>query len=91
MFHPRANEYMTAATEIELERSGKAVKADQSLRDQLKTYSATKNHKIQHGYYSFFSIQLIHLFNYLINSSIIIISVYNYNGFFLFVNIYHSI
>ena len=36
------NEYMTAAVEIDLERSGKAVKADQSLRDQLKTYSAMK-------------------------------------------------
>ena len=42
MFHARVNEYMTAAVEIDLERSGKAVKADQSLRDQLKTYSAMK-------------------------------------------------
>ena len=42
MFHVRVNEYMTAAVEIDLERSGKAVKADQSLRDQLKTYSAMK-------------------------------------------------
>ena len=42
MFHARVNEYMTAAVEIDLERSGKVVKADQSLRDQLKTYSAMK-------------------------------------------------
>ena len=42
MFHARINEYMTAAVEIHLERSGKAIKADQSLRDQLKTYSAVK-------------------------------------------------
>ena len=42
MFHARVNEYMTAAVEIELERSGKAVKAGQSMRDQLKTFSAIK-------------------------------------------------
>lgn len=42
IFHARVNEYMTATAEIELEKSGKAVKADQSLRDQLKTYSSTK-------------------------------------------------
>ena len=42
MFHARVNEYVTAAVEIDLQRSGKALKADQSLRDQLKTYSALK-------------------------------------------------
>ena len=42
MFHARVNEYMTAAVEVELEKSGKAVKADQSLRDQLKTFSGMK-------------------------------------------------
>lgn len=42
IFHARVNEYMTASVEVELERSGKAVKADQSLRDQLKTFSALK-------------------------------------------------
>ena len=42
IFHARVNEYMTASVEIELERSGKAVKAEQSLRDQLKTYSGIK-------------------------------------------------
>ena len=42
MFHARINEYWTASTEIELQRSGKAVKADQSLRDKLKTLSAMK-------------------------------------------------
>ena len=40
VFHARVNEYMTAS--IELERSGKVVKADQRLRDQLKTFSALK-------------------------------------------------
>ena len=34
------NEFMTAAVEIELQKSGKAVKADQCLVDQLKTFSA---------------------------------------------------
>ena len=42
IFHARVNEYMTASIEIELERSGKVVKADQSLHDQLKTFSALK-------------------------------------------------
>ena len=42
MFHARVNEYFTASTEIELQRSGKAVKAEQSLCDQLKTFSAMK-------------------------------------------------
>ncbi len=40
LFHARVNEYMRASIELELERSGKAVKADQSLRDHLKTFSA---------------------------------------------------
>ena len=42
MFHARVNEFMTASVEIDLERNGKAVKVDQSLRDQLKTFSAIK-------------------------------------------------
>ena len=42
MFHARVNEYMTASIEIELDKMGKAVQADQSLRDQLKTFSALK-------------------------------------------------
>lgn len=40
MFHARVNEFMTAAEELELEKKGKAVKVDQCLRDQLKTYSS---------------------------------------------------
>ncbi len=43
LFHARVNEFMTASVEIELERCGKAVRADQSLRDELKTYSALKS------------------------------------------------
>ena len=35
----RINEYMTAADEIDLQETGKVVKADQSLRDKLKTFS----------------------------------------------------
>ena len=42
LFHARVNEYMTAAVEIELEKNGKAVKADQCLRDHLKTFSGMK-------------------------------------------------
>ena len=42
IFHARVNEYMTASIEVQLERSGKVVKADRSLRDQLKTFSALK-------------------------------------------------
>ena len=42
MFHARVNEYMTASVEIELERRGKAVEVEQSLRDQLKTFSGLK-------------------------------------------------
>ena len=42
MFHARVNEFMTASIEIELEKSGKAVQAEQSLRDQLKTFSGLK-------------------------------------------------
>ena len=42
IFQARVNEYMTASIEIELEKSGKVVKADQSLRHQLKTVSALK-------------------------------------------------
>ena len=42
MFHARVNEFMTAAVEVELDRSGKAVKVDQCLRDQLKTFSSMK-------------------------------------------------
>lgn len=42
LFHARVNEYITASTEIQLQESGKAVTADQSLRDQLKTFSSLK-------------------------------------------------
>ena len=42
MFHARVNEYMTASIEIDLERSGKVVQVEQSLRDQLKTFSGLK-------------------------------------------------
>ncbi len=42
LFHARVNEYMRALIELELERSGKAVMADQSLCDHLKTFSAMK-------------------------------------------------
>lgn len=42
LFHARVNEYMTASTEIELERRGRAVEVEQSLRDQLKTFSGLK-------------------------------------------------
>lgn len=43
LFHARVNEFMTASVEIELERHGKAVRVGQSLRDELKTYSALKS------------------------------------------------
>ena len=46
VFHARVNEYMIAAEEIELEREGKAVKADQSLRDTLKTFSGMSSRTI---------------------------------------------
>lgn len=42
LFNARVNEYMTASVEVQLEESGKVVTADQSLRDQLKTYSGMK-------------------------------------------------
>ena len=42
IFHARVNEYMAATEEIELEQKGKAVKAEQCLRDQLKTFSGFK-------------------------------------------------
>ena len=43
IFHARINEYFSAAEEIELEQSGKAVKAEQGLRDSLKTFSSMKS------------------------------------------------
>ncbi len=43
LFHARINEYFSAAEEIELEQSGKAVKAQQGLRDSLKTFSSMKS------------------------------------------------
>ena len=43
LFHARINEYFSAAEEIELEQSGKAVKAEQGLRDSLKTFSSMKS------------------------------------------------
>lgn len=42
VFHARVNEYMIASEEIELEKTGKAVKVEQCLRDELKTYSTLK-------------------------------------------------
>ena len=42
VFHARVNEYMIATEEIELEKAGKAVKVEQCLRDELKTFSALK-------------------------------------------------
>lgn len=45
IFHARLNEYMVVSEEIELERAGKAVKVEQSLRDELKTFSALKSRK----------------------------------------------
>lgn len=45
IFHARVNEYMVASEEIELERAGKAVKVEQCLRDELKTFSALKSRK----------------------------------------------
>lgn len=42
VFHARVNEYMVATEEIELEKAGKAVKVEQCLRDELKTFSALK-------------------------------------------------
>ena len=41
-FHARVNEYMIATEEIELEKAGKAVKVEQCLRDELKTFSSLK-------------------------------------------------
>ena len=38
----RINEYFVAKAEIDLEKAGKAVAAEQGLRDSLKTYSAIK-------------------------------------------------
>ena len=45
IFHARVNEYMSAAQEVQLEKEGKVVKAEQSLRDSLKTLSALKPRK----------------------------------------------
>ena len=42
VFHARVNEYMVATEEIEMEKTGKAVKVEQCLRDELKTFSALK-------------------------------------------------
>ena len=46
VFHARVNEYMNAAEEMELEREGKAVRADQCLRDTLKTFSSLTSRKV---------------------------------------------
>jgi hypothetical protein len=43
LFYARANEHMKASTELELEKKGKAVNAEQSLRDKLKTFSSIQN------------------------------------------------
>lgn len=42
MFHARINEYTSTLIELGLEKSGKAVDAEQSLRDQLETFSGLK-------------------------------------------------
>lgn len=42
LFHARVNEYWSASAELMLKQSGKAVMTEQSLRDELKTYSSTK-------------------------------------------------
>ena len=54
IFNARVNEYMSAAIEIDLERSGKAVHAEQGLRDELKTYSAmrTRSKSLSHITYN---------------------------------------
>ena len=46
VFHAQVNEYMNAAEEIKLEREGKAVRADQCLRDTLKTISSLTSRKV---------------------------------------------
>ena len=43
IFHARINEYFSAAEEINLEQLGKAVKAEQGLRDTLKAFSSMKS------------------------------------------------
>ena len=43
IFHARINEYFSAAKEIHLEQLGKAVKAEQGLRDTLKAFSTMKS------------------------------------------------
>ena len=42
IFHARVNEYMSAVEEIQLEKEGKVVNAEQSLRDSLKTFSGMR-------------------------------------------------
>ena len=42
IFHARINEYFSASEEIELEQSGKVVKAE-GLRDSLKSFSSLKS------------------------------------------------
>ena len=42
VFHAKVNEYMVATEEIEMKKTGKAVKVEQCLRDELKTFSALK-------------------------------------------------
>ena len=43
IFHARINEYFSAAEEVHLEQLGKAVKAEQGLRDTLKAFSSMKS------------------------------------------------
>ena len=43
IFHARINEHFSASEEIELEQSGKVVKAEQGLRDSLKSFSSLKS------------------------------------------------
>ena len=46
IFNAQTNEFMTASAEVDLERTGKAVNAEQSLRDELKTYSSLKKRSL---------------------------------------------
>ena len=46
VFHSRVNEFFEAQKELDLEKSGKVTDAQQSLRDELKTFSNSKIRKI---------------------------------------------
>ena len=46
VFHSRVNEFFEAQKELDLEKSGKVTDTQQSLRDELKTFSNSKIRKI---------------------------------------------